>query len=112
MDLNKIYHDSENKPCNIYQMVTREPEWAANMIQEGERRLEQAKWISTKDQIPDRKEPVIYCQRSRDGKRWRVGIAYWTVSQIWNPQMNSVQNPDGFTHWLPLPSDPPKEAKP
>ena len=110
MDLDKVYHDSENRPCNIYQMVTREPEWAANMIQEGERRLEQVKWISTKDQIPAHKEPVIYCQR-KNKKPWRVGIAYWTASQTWDPQLNSSLDPKGFTHWLPLPSNPPKEAK-
>ena len=66
-------------------------------------------WISVKDQVPDRKEPVIYCHR-KNKTTWHVGIAYWTVSKTWNPQMNSEQD-DGFTHWLPLPSNPPKEAK-
>ena len=69
-------------------------------------------WISVKDQVPDHKEPIIYCQRSRDNKTWHVGIAYWTVSQTWNPKLNSSLDPDGFTHWLPLPSNPPMETKP
>ena len=39
MDLDKTYHDSEGKECNIRQIVEREPEWAANLIQEYEKRL-------------------------------------------------------------------------
>jgi len=39
MDLEKVYQDSEGRLCNILQMVQREPEWAANIIQEYEKRL-------------------------------------------------------------------------
>ena len=39
MDLEKVYHDSEGKERNILQMVKREPEWAANIIQLGERAI-------------------------------------------------------------------------
>ena len=37
MDLDKIYHDIEGKECNILQLIKREPEWAANIIQEYEK---------------------------------------------------------------------------
>ena len=33
MDTSKIYHDSEDNECTIWQMIKREPEWAANVIQ-------------------------------------------------------------------------------
>ena len=36
MDLKKVYHDSDGNECNIFQMVRREPEWAANILQQGE----------------------------------------------------------------------------
>lgn len=36
MDLTKRYQDSNDNPCDILQMVKREPEWAANRIQAGE----------------------------------------------------------------------------
>ena len=39
MDLSKIYFDSNGKKGNILQIVALEPEWAANMIQEGEKAI-------------------------------------------------------------------------
>ena len=63
-------------------------------------------WISVKDQRPDPKEPVLYAKPGRDG-RWSVGIAYWTVSEKWNPEMGSHSNGYlGFTHWKPLGAPP------
>jgi len=41
MDLTKPYHDKDLKPCNILELVKKEPEWAATMIQEYERRLKE-----------------------------------------------------------------------
>ena len=41
MNTAKIYQDSEGNDCSIYQMVRREPDWAANRLQEGERAIEQ-----------------------------------------------------------------------
>ena len=38
MDLDKKYRDSDGDECNILQMLNREPEWAANVMQELERR--------------------------------------------------------------------------
>lgn len=39
MNMAKIYYDSENKQCSILQMVKKEPNWAANRIQEGEKAI-------------------------------------------------------------------------
>jgi hypothetical protein len=41
MNLDKIYHDLRGLECNILTLVKREPEWAANRIQEGERAIEE-----------------------------------------------------------------------
>ena len=56
-----------------------------------------------KDREPPHDEPVVYARphRSRRGV-WSVGIAYWTVSQKWNPEQESVKEPAGFSHWKPL----------
>lgn len=65
-------------------------------------------WISTKDkqQPLQTEEPVVYARPRGNGK-WGVGIAYWTVSKKWNPEMESKHAPEGFTHWMELP-DPPR----
>ena len=39
VDLEKTYRDSDDNKCNILQMVKREPEWAANLIQHYEKML-------------------------------------------------------------------------
>lgn len=36
MDTSKVYKDSNDNECSIWQMVKREPEWSANRIQAGE----------------------------------------------------------------------------
>ena len=36
MDTGKTYYDTEGNECSIWQMVKREPEWAANRIHVGE----------------------------------------------------------------------------
>jgi hypothetical protein len=61
-----------------------------------------SKWIAVRDQQPDKAEPVLYA-RPNPGTpgRWHVGIAYWTVSQRWMPQM-AEHGSCGFTHWKPL----------
>jgi hypothetical protein len=60
-------------------------------------------WIAVKDQLPDKKEPVVYARPNpRRRGTWHVGIAYWTVSQKWNPECESLHEPNGFTHWKPL----------
>lgn len=37
MNLEKIYYDADGKKCNILELIKKEPEWAANRIQEGEK---------------------------------------------------------------------------
>ena len=64
----------------------------------------QEQWIKCSERMPDHSEPVVYL-REKGGKH-SVGIAYWTVSQKWNPEAESTLCPDGFTHWMPLPQPP------
>lgn len=40
MNTAKIYQDSEGNDCSIWQVVRREPDWAANRIQVGEKAIE------------------------------------------------------------------------
>lgn len=37
MDTGKVYIDSDGDECSIWQIVRREPVWAANRIQDGEK---------------------------------------------------------------------------
>jgi len=39
MDTAKRYQDTDGNDCSIWQMVKREPDWAANRIQEGEKAI-------------------------------------------------------------------------
>ena len=48
MDTGKIYTDSKGQECSIWQMVRREPDWAANRVQEGEKAIDQVKLLETK----------------------------------------------------------------
>ena len=41
MNTAKIYHDSEGNECSIFQVVRREPDWAASRIQEGEKAIKE-----------------------------------------------------------------------
>jgi hypothetical protein len=41
MDTGKVYFDSEGNECSIWQMVKREPTWAAVRIQEGEKAIDE-----------------------------------------------------------------------
>ena len=40
MSSGKKYYDSEGNECSLFEMVRREPEWAANRIREGEHAIE------------------------------------------------------------------------
>ena len=46
MNTAKIYYDIDQNPCTIFQIIKREPEWAANRIQEGEKAIEKLKRIT------------------------------------------------------------------
>lgn len=68
-------------------------------------------WINIKDRMPTRAEPIVYCKENPNrSKNWHVGIAYWTVSEKWNPEAESICAPTGFTHWMPLPDPPYNKA--
>ena len=64
-------------------------------------------WIPVSKQKPPIDEPIVYARPGEyQDDKWYVGIAYWTVSDKWNPEMESVKAPYGFTHWMPLPERP------
>lgn len=64
----------------------------------------EAEWIDVRKKMPDKKEPIVYAKPdTRRGRgHWHVGIAYWTVSDKWNPEAESQKAPEGFTYWKPL----------
>jgi hypothetical protein len=66
-----------------------------------------SEWIAVSDEPPPHEEPVVYARPNpRRPGTWHIGIAYWTVSQKWNPEAESTQAPQGFTHWKPLGEQP------
>jgi hypothetical protein len=71
-------------------------------------------WIAVIDRPPPTTEPVVYARpNDRRPGTFHVGIAYWTVSQKWNPEAESQRAPmGGFTHWAPLPPPPKEQAAP
>lgn len=71
------------------------------LVQEVEESREESEWIRVTDKEPDYSEPIVYGRLEGDG-RWSVGIAYRTVSEKWNPEMESTTYPGGFTHWKRL----------
>lgn len=46
MDTGKIYKDVEGNDCTIWQMLKREPEWAANRLQLGEKAIKRLKELN------------------------------------------------------------------
>jgi hypothetical protein len=64
-------------------------------------------WISVSVLRPPTTEPIIYSYKKNNGK-WAVGIAYWTKSNKWSPEINTREGFGGFTHWKPL-GDPPTD---
>jgi hypothetical protein len=53
---------------------------------------------------PPRDSPIIYATVRR-GLPPEIGVGWWTPGG-WVPGLQTLQNPDGFTHWLPLPEPP------
>lgn len=60
MDLNKKYTTSYGVECNILQMVKIEPEWAANMIQAGEKAIRALKEIQKYNSIHNDLESYLF----------------------------------------------------
>ena len=52
MDTSKVYRDSNGVECSVWQMVRREPDWAANRVQEGELAIEQLAALNAESQKP------------------------------------------------------------
>jgi len=45
MNTGKTYQDMEGNRCTLLQMIRREPEWAANRLQNGEDAIERVKLL-------------------------------------------------------------------
>lgn len=56
MDTGKIYYDIDGNECSIMQMVKKEPWWAANRIQEGEKAIEMVKALEKAISIYSREQ--------------------------------------------------------
>ena len=67
MDLEKKYKDSNGDECNILQMIKREPEWAANMLQRNEEAITALekiwKWAASKSNQRDKDEAIYQIAR-------------------------------------------------
>lgn len=61
MNTAKVYHDADGNECSIIQIVKREPFWAANRIQEGEKAIKVLAKINAS-------QPMKAC-RKRTGER-------------------------------------------
>ena len=74
MNTSKVYHDSDGNECSIWQMVKREPTWAADRIQAGEDAIEriaalesdlatarkrEMRWIPVSERLPERGTSVL-----------------------------------------------------
>jgi hypothetical protein len=60
----KVYQDSEGNDCTIYQMIRREPDWAANRIQEGEKAIAEVERLTA---LVSELENSDYWQGRNDG---------------------------------------------
>jgi hypothetical protein len=64
-------------------------------------------WISVGKRVPPHSELIVYYMSTGKGSgTFHVGIAHWTASKKWSPDIYSEKNRKGFTHWLPLPDVP------
>ena len=60
MNTAKVYYDSNGNECSIMQMVKREPYWAANRIQEGEKAIEELAEIKKRSQPTVQADAVTF----------------------------------------------------
>ena len=97
--LDGLVDRGETRPCDPIQNRRERAQRAMELI------IHLTRWRPVSD-LKDHSEPVVYARRKND-RTWHVGIAYWTASQHWNPEMQSVENPRGFDWWKPL-GDPPQ----
>lgn len=62
-------------------------------------------WRKFSAEQPPKPEPFLYGYKA-DGK-WRIGLAYWTVSGTWRGEYNRVQ--EIATHWKLIGPNPDEE---
>ena len=60
VDTSKIYYDSDDNECSILQMVKREPEWAANRVQEGEKAQAEIDELKQENRLMWQRLPEIH----------------------------------------------------
>ena len=110
MDLAKRYHDEDGNERNIFQMVNRCPEWAANRIQVGEAALE--KWISVDERLPESEDNSVLVWFEDPGSIDMVHIQDYFdditagVDKDGNQLYSKRYISHGVTHWMPLPAPP------
>jgi hypothetical protein len=80
MNTGKTYYDSDGNECSIWQMVHREPEWAATRIQVGEAAVEKVQELETQlKENHDRAEGIITA-REEEISRLQYELIENTVS--------------------------------
>lgn len=93
MNTAKIYQDRSGDDCSIAQMIQREPEWAANRIQEGERAIELLEKLNQARPIEDWHEDD--------------GPVLWWIHPVEEPPYCGTPNdsdwPGYHTHWSQIP---------
>ena len=71
-----------------------------DIVQEGEK----MDWISVKDRLPDKFQPVIICRSNKAGEK-KVEAGMLDVGEWWKIYGTRTKS---VTHWMPLP-EPPKD---
>ena len=72
MDLKKIYYDSYARKCNILQLVKKEPEWAADRIQEGEKAISELIALKNSASCPLYTEYKKSCKALKERNKQRT----------------------------------------
>jgi hypothetical protein len=123
MNTAKIYHDANGNECTIFQMVKREPEWAATRIQEGEKAIVNMQWIQPADKLPGTSvitsNEKIICSESTvillsldsepfTGKYCHDKLVKsGDIDQYWVDVINNEPfNFDEIDFWMPIPPCP------
>jgi len=68
MDLEKRYYLTDGTECNIVQLVKKEPEWAANKIQTGEKAIA---WVNN---LPDAEEIFNFLDQLTDELKLTINV--------------------------------------
>ena len=93
MDTAKKYHDSEGDVCSIWEAVRREPDWAANIIQDYEKTTEalQSEVQRLKGVLSEVKADLL-----RRGKKDNQGIIVVDLSSsVWRQLCDVLAHKQG-----------------